>query len=90
MAKNDDFLKNLQQMDPARLQALLQQATAALTPAQRQKLAALMNDPKRMEQLKNSISDKDVTQLANNLKNGQTLEGYLRRGDIQKRIDELL
>lgn len=90
MAKNDDFLKNLQQMDPARLQALLQQATAALTPAQRQKLAALMNDPKRMEQLKSSISDKDVTQLANNLQDGQSLQDYLRRGDIQKRIDELL
>ena len=90
MAKNDDLLKNLQQMDPERLRALLKQATASLTPAQQQKLAALMNDPKKMEKLKRSIRKDDVEQIADKLKNPGDVEKLMKRGDIQKRIDELL
>ena len=90
MAKNDDFLKKLQQTDPAVLRALLQRATRTLTPDQQKRLQALMGDPQRLEQLKGQLQGKELAGLGEHLTDPDTLEQYLRRGDIQKRIDELL
>ena len=89
-AKTDDFLQNLQQMDPARLRALVQRATQNLSPAQQKKLKELINDQSKLEAFKNKISDKDIENLSKNIKDPKTLEQYMQQGDIQKRIDELL
>ncbi len=90
MAKTDDFLQNLQQMDPARLRALVQKATAGLSPAQQKKLQKLINNPAALENLKGKITDHDLAQLSKNISDPKTLEQYMQQGDIQKRIDELL
>ena len=90
MAKNDDFLQNLQQMDPARLRALVHKATQNLSPAQQKKLKELMSDPAKLENLKNKITDKDIEHLSKNIKDPNTLEQFMQQKDIQKRMDELL
>ena len=90
MAKTDDFLQNLQQMDPARLRALVQRATQNLSPAQQKKLKELLSDQSKLEAFKNKISDKDIENLSKNIKDTKTLEQYMQQGDIQKRLDELL
>lgn len=90
MAKMDDFLKNLQQMDQNQLQALLQSATKNLTPAQQMKIGRLVGNSEALEQLKGKISDTDLEGLTKNLGSPEALDSYLKQNNIQKRLDELL
>lgn len=90
MAKMDDFLKNLQQMDQNQLQSLVKQATSGLTPAQQLKLKKLLSNPQALSMLKTKISDKDLESLGQNISSPEQLKSYINRTDIQKRIDEIL
>lgn len=90
MAKMDDFLKNLQQMDQNQLQSLVKQATNGLTPAQQLKLKKLLSNPQALSLLKSKISDKELESLGQNISSPEQLKNYINRADIQQRIDEIL
>ena len=90
MAKMDDFLKNLQQMDPAQLQALVQKATAGLSSQQQQSLKKLLSSPDALERLKGQITDTDLQNLEQNISSPQALENYMKQKNVQKRLDEIL
>lgn len=90
MAKMDDFLKNLQQMDQNQLQALLQSATKNLSPAQQMKIRRLIGNTQALEQLKGKISDADIAELSANIGSPEALDNYLKQNNIQKRLDELI
>ena len=90
MAKMNDFLKNLQQMDQNQLQALVKQATAGLSPAQQRGLKKMLEDPQAMSALQDKISQKDLDGLRQNLSSPEALKNYMSQPDIQKRINEIL
>ena len=90
MAKMDDFLKNLKQMDPSKLQSLIQKATAGLSPAQQQKLKQMLSDPKALEKLQAQVTEQDIKGLENNLSSPDALDKFMRSDKVKKRIDEIL
>ena len=90
MAKMDDFLKNLKQMDPAKLQSLVQKATAGLSPAQQQKLKQMLSDPKALEKLQKQVTEQDIKGLEKSLSSPEALDQYMRSDQIRKRIDDIL
>lgn len=90
MAKSNDFLKNLQGMDPATLRATVARLTSSLTPEQQKKLTELLSDPERLRAAQSKLSQKDVDLVAEQLRAGRSPEELLRRGDVKKRLDELL
>ncbi len=89
MAKMNDFLKNLQQMDQNQLQALIKQATSSLSPAQQLKLKKMLEDPKAMNNLQNKVSEQDLENLQQNLSSPEALKNYISQPDVQKRINKL-
>ena len=90
MAKMNDFLKNLQQMDQNQLQALIKQATSSLSPAQQLKLKKILEDPKAMNNLQNKVSEQDLENLQQNLSSPEALKNYISQPDVQKRINKML
>lgn len=90
MAKMNDFLKNLQQMDQNQLQALIKQATSSLSPAQQLKLKKILEDPKAMNNLQNKVSEQDLENLQQNLSSPEALKNYINQPDVQKRINKML
>ncbi len=90
MAKMNDFLKNLQQMDQNQLQALIKQATSSLSPAQQMKLKKMLEDPKAVNHLQEKISEQELEGLQQNLSSPEALKNYMNQPDVQKRINKLL
>ncbi len=89
MAKMDDFLQNLQKMDPKQLRILVASATKNLSPAQQQKLKSMLEDPGALEKLKSKVSDQDLEKLSSNIRDPKSLDQFMKQSDVQKRIDEL-
>ena len=90
MAKMDDFLKNLQKMDQNQLQALVRQATQSLSPAQQMKLKKALSDPQALAKLQSKLRDEDLAALQQNISSPENLKDYMKRADIQKRINEII
>ena len=89
MAKTDDFLKNLQNMEPDKLKALLKQVTRSLSPAQQQSLKKMASDPDALAKLKAKVSDGDLDALQKNMGSAEELSTFLNQSDIQKKMDQL-
>lgn len=90
MANYDEFLKILRGMDRRQLQTMVQNATANMTPEQREKLKLILSDPAKIEAMKSKINDRDLQTLRDTVVNPDALSDIAGRADIQKRIDELL
>lgn len=90
MSNYDEILKKLQAMDPGTLRSLVQSATRSLSAEQQKKLKSVLDDPKKLQALKNRISDDELDGLRQNISDPSALGTFLADNDMQKRINEIL
>ncbi len=90
MQQNEDFFKNIKNMDQKQLKKTMQAAMGSLNGAQQRQLKNITSDAQKMEQIKSKIRPEDIAMLKAHMGSAEELRAFLKRPDIQKRIGEIL
>ena len=90
MARNEDYLKNLQNMNQAELKKTLMKVMGTLSAAQQSKVKGIASDKAKLNAVRSKLRPEDIEGLKAHLGSTEELKAYLQRPDIQKRISEIL
>ena len=89
MDNSERLINELKNMDNKKLGELMQTASEALNNKQQKKLKSILRD-KKLESLKEKVSDDDIDRLINNLDSKEKLSNFLADDEIKAKIQRLL
>ena len=90
MDNSERLINELKNMDNKKLGELMQTASEALNNKQQKKLKSILRDKKKLESLKEKVSDDDIDRLINNLDSKEKLSNILADDEIKAKIQRLL
>ena len=90
MDNSERLINELKNMDNKNLGELMQTASEALNNKQQKKLKSILRDKKKLESLKEKVSDDDIDRLINNLDSKEKLSNFLADDEIKAKIQRLL
>ena len=90
MDNSERLINELKNMDNKKLGELMQTASEALNNKQQKKLNSILRDKKKLESLKEKVSDDDIDRLINNLDSKEKLSNFLADDEIKAKIQRLL
>lgn len=90
MDNSERLINELKNMDNKKLSELMQTASEALNNKQQKKLKSILRDKKKLESLKEKVSDDDIDRLINNLDSKEKLSNFLADDEIKAKIQRLL
>ncbi len=90
MDNSERLINELKNMDNKKLGELMQTASEALNNKQQKKLKSILRDKKKLESLKEKVSDDDIDRLINNLDSKEKLSNFLADDEIKAKIQRLL
>ena len=90
MDSSERLINELKNMDNKKLSELMQTASEALNNKQQKRLKSILRDKKKLESLKEKVSDDDIDRLINNLDSKEKLSNFLADDEIKSKIQRLL
>lgn len=90
MDNSERLINELKNMDNKKLSELMQTAGEALNSKQQKRLKSILRDKKKLESLKEKVSDDDIDRLINNLDSKEKLSNFLSDDEIKAKIQKLL
>ena len=90
MDNSERLINELKNMDNKKLGELMQTASEALNNKQQKKLKSILRDKKKLESLKEKVSDDDIDRLINTLDSKEKLSNFLADDEIKAKIQRLL
>ena len=90
MDNSERLINELKNMDNKKLSELMQTASEALNNKQQKRLKSILRDKKKLESLKEKVSDDDIDRLINNLDSKEKLSNFLADDEIKTKIQRLL
>lgn len=90
MDNSERLINELKNMDNKKLSELMQTASEALNNKQQKRLKSILRDKKKLESLKEKVSDDDIDRLINNLDSKEKLSNFLADDEIKAKIQRLL
>ncbi len=90
MDNSERLINELKNMDNKKLSELMQTASEALNNKQQKRLKSILRDKKKLESLKEKVSDDDIDRLINNLDSKEKLSNFLADDEIKSKIQRLL
>ena len=83
MDNSERLINELKNMDNKKLSELMQTASEALNNKQQKRLKSILRDKKKLESLKEKVSDDDIDRLINNLDSKEKLSNFLADDEIK-------